>query len=67
MNTNQEIDPLYRVFVPIEGRALDGTVTFRTTDREEYRRLPDGSIRLLRLKVNGKAARKARRQARCRP
>lgn len=34
-----------RVFVPIERRNLDGTYTFRTSDKEKYIRLPNGQIR----------------------
>ena len=55
------IDPLRRVFVPIEKRTEKGTLVFRTTDKELYFRAPDGSIRRAQPKVHGKDARKMRR------
>jgi hypothetical protein len=54
------IDPLRRVFVPIERETADGTTVFRTTDRELYMRHTDGSIRSVQKKTNGKVARKMR-------
>ena len=53
-------DLLRRVFVPIEKRNLDGTLSFRTLDNTRYKRLQDGSIRRVTPKVNGVEARKAR-------
>ena len=58
------IDPLRRVFVPIERVTPNGTTVFGTHDREVYVRLEDGSIRRARLKLRGKAARKAERRTR---
>lgn len=58
------IDPLRRVFVPKEAKTSKGTVVFRTLDFQVYARLPDGSIRRSKPKVNGKAARKARARSR---
>ena len=57
------IDPLRRVFVPIERKTANGTTVFRTTDGEVYMRHVDGSIRRSRPKVNGKIAKKMRRKA----
>ena len=34
------INPLRRVFVPIERRQLDGTWRFRTQDKQQYERHP---------------------------
>lgn len=39
------IDPLRRVFIPIERKQSDGTVRFKTHDKREYERRADGSIR----------------------
>jgi hypothetical protein len=67
VNTQQPespLDPLRRVLVPIEKRTANGTIVFRTTDKEVYFRHTDGSIRRASLKVNGKEARKARRLSR---
>jgi hypothetical protein len=58
------IDPLRRVFVPIERKTPAGTWVFRTLDREMYARAGDGSIRRVTPKVNGKVARKRRAQQR---
>lgn len=60
----RNIDPLKRVFVPIEKRTSKGTLVFRTLDGDIYARLDDGSIRRARKKVNGKVARKQRAKAR---
>lgn len=53
------IDPLRRVFIPIERQAQNGTFVFRTTDNMTYARLGDGSIRRAQPKVRGKSARRA--------
>jgi hypothetical protein len=45
------IDPLQRVFVPIEKRNLDGTWSFTTKDKKRYVRLEDGSIRRVVVKT----------------
>lgn len=55
------IDPLRRVFVPIEKRTLNGTLVFKTHDKTIYARLDNGSIRRAVPKVNGKVARRLRR------
>lgn len=60
----QEIDPLRRVFVPIEKRTSQGTWVFRTQDNEMYARLTDGSIRRATPKLRGKTARRADKLAR---
>ena len=60
----REIDLLRRVFVPIEKRTPNGTIVFRTTDKQVYCRLDDGSIRRATPKVNGKQARRLRAKAR---
>jgi len=39
------IDPLRRVFVPVEGKNLDGTSSFKTRDGASYVRGTDGVIR----------------------
>jgi hypothetical protein len=46
-NTDQRtsIDPLRRVFVPIERRMSDGNFRFRTQDKQRYVRLANGQIR----------------------
>lgn len=58
------LDPLKRVFVPIERVTAKGTRVFKTTDGDIYARLSDGSIRRAHPKVNGKIARRARRMSR---
>ena len=60
------IDPLRRVFVPIEKKTANGTIVFCTLDKQLYARLEDGSIRRATPKMNGKQARKLRAQARAR-
>lgn len=60
-NQKPSIDPLRRVFVPIEKRTPNGTWVFKTTDQTMYFRAPDGSMRRVQPKVNGKDARRARR------
>ena len=57
------IDPLNRVFVPIEKRMLNGNLTFQTSDKERYVRTSDGVIRRSTPKVNGKLAKKLRAKA----
>lgn len=60
----QQIDPLKRVFVPVEKRTEKGTTVFRTLDKQVYARLEDGSIRRAVPRVRGKAAKRARRACR---
>ena len=60
----KSIDPLRRVFIPVEKRNLDGTYSFKTHDKQSYVRLEDGSIRRVSPKVNGKVARKSRAKRR---
>lgn len=55
------IDPLRRVFAPIERVTRSGVTMLSTTDHEPYFRANDGSIRRVNVKVNGKLARKLRR------
>ena len=59
-----EIDPLRRIFIPIEKRTTAGTFVFRTHDNLVYARLEDGSVRRAVKKVRGKAARRADKQMR---
>ena len=59
-----KIDPLHRVFVPIEGRNVRGQWTFRTMDRDEYYRDVNGCIRRKYPKVNCKEQKKLRRKSR---
>lgn len=60
-HSNEEIEMLLRRgLVPKEATTSQGTVVFRTSDSEVYRRLADGSIRRTQPKVNGKQARKQR-------
>jgi hypothetical protein len=58
------IDPLRRVFVPIEHKTSRGTIVFRTTDNRMYARVVDGSIRRAIPKQRGKSARRADKQQR---
>ena len=58
------INPLRRVFIPIEKRTSNGTIVFRTTDKQMYVRLADDSIRRATPKLRGKAARRADKLAR---
>jgi len=61
----EPLDPLRRVFVPIEKRTLDGAWTFKTSDGEKYLRHPKtGAMVNVSKTRGGKAAKKARRQAR---
>lgn len=64
IDQGSSIDPLRRVFIPIEKRTANGTLVFRTHDHEMYARLGDGSIRRVTPKVNGKQARKQRHRDR---
>ena len=54
------IDPLRRVWVPIEKRDAHGDFTFRTSDGEKYYRDEQGVIRHATVRQNGKMARKLR-------
>lgn len=58
------LDPLRRVFVPIERKTEKGTTVFRTTDKMIYARLTDGSIRRAVPKARGKSARRADKEQR---
>lgn len=49
--TQAILDPLRRVFVPIERKNLDGTAVFFTTDKTQYIRGINGEIRRARPKV----------------
>ena len=60
----EPIDPLRRVFIPIEKRREDGTRVLWTSDKTKYVRGTDGTIRRAAPKVRGKAARRAERLAR---
>jgi hypothetical protein len=64
MDRDAPLDPLRRVFVPVEKRTAQGTLVFRTTDKDLYFRGPDGSIRRSVPKVNGKLAKQMRRKQR---
>jgi len=59
-----QIDLLRRIFIPIERRTAEGTLVFKTSDKEMYARLDDGSIRRTTPKQRGKAARRADKAAR---
>lgn len=41
----EKIDPLRRIFIPIEKRMTNGEMTFRTMDKEQYIRAANGVIR----------------------
>jgi len=58
------IDPLRRVWVPIEKKMPDGNMLLRTTDKTVYIRLENGAIMRAQPKLRGKAARKADKKAR---
>lgn len=58
------LDPLTRVFKPIERRTTAGTMVFKTHDNLVYARLNDGSMRRAIPKVRGKAARRADKKMR---
>jgi hypothetical protein len=64
VETKVEIDLLKRVWVPREATTPNGTIVFRTHDKELYARLSDGSIRCVARKARGKVARRADREAR---
>ena len=60
-----DLDPLRRVFIPIERTTPNGTTVFKTTDNMLYLRHPlDDSIRRATPKVRGKAARRRDKVAR---
>lgn len=59
-----QIDPLRRVFVPVERKNTDGTYVLRTHDKTTYIRGADGVLRRQIPKMNGKDARRARRMMR---
>lgn len=67
LNEEEPLDPLRRVFVPIEKRMLDGRMIFQTTDRCQYLRDDRGVIVRRYPKVNGKKAKKNRRHQRQAP
>lgn len=58
------LDPLRRVFVPVERRTPNGTTVFKTHDNRVYARLEDGSIRRAVRKARGKAARRRDKETR---
>lgn len=60
----EPLDPLRRVFVPIEKRMTNGNMTFQTSDKERYYRTSDGVILRVAPKINGKKAKKERRKLR---
>lgn len=47
----QPIDPLRRVWIPIEHLTSEGTHVFRTHDEVAYRRSADGAIRRITKKL----------------
>lgn len=59
-----KINPLERIFIPIEKRTEAGTLVFRTSDKEVYACLEDGSIRRATPK-QGKVARRKRGEVTC--
>ena len=60
-----QLDPLRRVFVPLERRTSAGTIVFRTTDKELYCRVDEGMpMQRVNKKIRGKAARRASKIAR---
>jgi hypothetical protein len=65
----EQIDPLHRIFVPIERPLSGGGATLKTTDGLKYYKLLDGSLQRAVQKVRGKAARRADKKMRrtCRP
>ena len=59
------LDPLRRVFVPIEQKTPKGTIVFRTTDNLVYARAQEGGPMYRAIpKVRGKAARAADKRQR---
>lgn len=50
----EKLDPLRSEWHPIERRNTEGILTFRTSDREQYIRREDGSIRRATPKVRKK-------------
>jgi hypothetical protein len=63
VDQQRPIDLTRRIFIPIEKRQSDGTVVFKTLDHTQYQRCEDGSIRRIHPKVNGKQAKKLRRNS----
>lgn len=63
--TSLPIDPLRRVFVPIEQRTPRGTIVFKTHDNRVYARREEGGPMYRAIpKVRGKAARRHDKQQR---
>ena len=62
--TTPALDPLRRVFIPVEKRASNGDWLFETSDGHTYRRGIDGVIRSRMPKINGKLAKRIRAKAR---
>lgn len=60
----ERIDPLRRVWIPIEKKRSDGVAVFQTHDRMRYERDITGAIRRAIPKVKGKAARRADKRGR---
>ena len=58
------LDPLRRVWIPVEKRTTAGTLVFKTSDNTLYARLESGAIRRAHPKVKGKAARRADKERR---
>ncbi len=68
MKDQPTIDLLQRVLVPIEKVTKTGTRIFRTTDKQMYVRMEDGSIHRVhsvnKNNLTGKAARRAQKKQR---
>ena len=64
-DTPKDLDPLQRVFVPIEKQTSDGRTVFQTLDRAVYERRQNGQI-INHSKFHGtaKQRKKLRMQAR---
>jgi hypothetical protein len=58
------IDPLRRVWVPVEKRDSHGDLTFHTSDGEKYYRDKNDVIHHATVRKNGKLAKKMRQRAR---
>lgn len=63
-SNKEPLDPLRRMFVPIEKRMTNGNMTFQTLDKERYYRTSQGVILRVAPKVNGKKAKKERQRRR---
>ncbi len=63
-DANKPLDPLRRVFVPIEKKMLNDNWTFKTLDKERYYRTSAGVILRVAPKINGKRAKKDRQKRR---